>query len=81
MQIFLGLLKQMQREKITGQKDLEKVAYGVGKMVRNALIENGLTLPEDLPLSKDIKQIKSGLKKTHKAFNKNDKVKKLPPKK
>ena len=72
---------KIKREKITGQKDLEEVAYGVGKMVRNALIENGSTLPEDLPLSEDIKQIKSGLKKTHKAFNKNDNVKKLPSKK
>ena len=72
---------KIKREKITGQKDLEKVAYGVGKMVRNALIENGSTLPEDLPPSEDIRHIKSGLKKTHKAFNKNDKVKKLLPKK
>ena len=72
---------KIKREKIMGQKKLEEVAYGVGKMVRNALIENGSTLPEDLFPSEDIKQIKSGLKKTHKAFNKNDNVKKLPPKK
>ena len=37
---------KIKREKITGQKDLEKVAYGVGKMVRNALIENGSNKPE-----------------------------------
>lgn len=72
---------KIKREKITGQEDLEKAAFNVGRMVRNVLIENGSTLPENLPPSEDIKQIKSGLKKTNKAFNKNDKIKELPPKK
>lgn len=72
---------KIKREKIKGQKNLEKAAFNVGRMVRDVLIQNGSTLPEDLPPSEDIKQIKSGLKKTHKAFNKNDKVKELPPKK
>ncbi len=72
---------KIKREKIKGQKNLEKAAFNVGRMVRDVLIQNGSTLPEDLPPSEDIKQIKSGLKKTHKAFNKNDKIKELPPKK
>lgn len=71
---------KIKRENITGQKGLEDAAYNVGRMVRNVLKENGSTLPEQLPPSQDIKQIKSDLKKTNKAFNKKDKLKK-PPKK
>ena len=59
---------KIKREKITGQEGLEQAAFNVGKMVRNALIANGSTMPENLPPAEDIKQIKSGLKKTDKAF-------------
>lgn len=71
---------KIKREKIKGQENLEQAAFNVGRMVRNVLIENGSTLPEDLPTCEDIKQIKSGLKKTNKAFNKQDKIKKIPSK-
>lgn len=71
---------KIKREKITGQEGLEQAAFKVGKMVRNALIENGSTMPENLPPAEDIKQIKSGLKKTDKAFKKRDN-KKIDPKK
>lgn len=67
---------KIEREHITGQMHLEDAAYNVGKMVRNVLKANGSTLPECLPPVQDIKQIKSDLKKTDKAFKKQDTIKK-----
>ena len=58
-------------------RDIKLTRFACYLVVRNALIENGSILPEDLPPSEDIRHIKSGLKKTHKAFNKNDKNKPL----
>lgn len=72
---------KIKREKIKGQQGLENAAYNVGRMVRNVLKENGSTLPEDLPPMQDIKNIKSDLKKTDKAFKKQDAVKKIGTKK
>lgn len=65
---------KIEREHITGQINLEKAAYNVGRMVRNVLESNGSTLPESLPTVQDIKQIKSDLKKTDKAFKKQDTI-------
>lgn len=67
---------KIEREHITGQTNLENTAYNVGKMVRDVLKSNGSTLPENLPPVQDIKQIKSDLKKTNKAFKKQDTLKK-----
>ncbi len=71
---------KIKREHIKGQQDLENAAYDVGRMVRNVLQENGSTLPEYLPPMQDIKNIKSDLKKTDKAFKKQDTTKKISTK-
>lgn len=63
---------KIKREGITGQMGLEQAAQDVGKKVRNAIKDMGGTMPEDLPAYEDIKKIKSDLKKTNKAFAKND---------
>lgn len=64
---------KIKREGITGQMKLEQAAQDVGKGVRKAIADIGGTMPEDLPAYEDIKKIKSDLKKTNKAFAKNDK--------
>lgn len=70
---------KIKRENITGQKSLENAAYSVGRMVRNVLKENGSTLPEELPTAQDIKLIKGDLKRTNRAFDKRDRIKKPLP--
>ena len=63
---------KIKREGITGQMGLEQAAQDVGKKVRNAIKDMGGMMPEDLPAYEDIRKIKSDLKKTNKAFAKND---------
>ncbi|WP_193771468.1 hypothetical protein [Candidatus Magnetaquicoccus inordinatus] len=41
-------------------------------MVREAMQKIGGQKPEDLPLSDDIRQVKIGIKRTHKEFKKMD---------
>jgi DNA-damage-inducible protein D len=66
---------KIKREGLHGQNALETAAYHVGKAVRNAIAETGGTMPEDLPPEVHIKKIESDLKKTSKAFGKEDKKK------
>lgn len=68
---------KIKRDNIRGQNNLEKTAYNVGEMVRNVLIQNGSDLPENLPPAEDIKHIRSDLKRTNKAFNKQDRTKQI----
>lgn len=63
---------KIKREGIVGQMRLEQAAQDVGKGVRKAIADMGGTMPEDLPAYEDIKKIKSDLKKTNRAFAKND---------
>lgn len=57
---------KIKNDNVKGQSRLEDVAETVGRQVRKAMMEISGTRPEDLPLSDDIKQVKSQLKSTHK---------------
>lgn len=73
---------RIRKERVSGQKPLEQTAEHVGQKVRKTMIELSGSYPEDLPVSHDIKLVKSNLKKTHKRFGKLDEKKtpkKLPP--
>ena len=56
---------KIKKDNVRGQKALEDTAYGVGQEVRATIRKIGGTMPEDLPISEDIKKVKSGLKKAH----------------
>jgi DNA-damage-inducible protein D len=57
---------------VRGQRNLEHAARVVGQTVRETMIRLSGTRPEYLPSAQDIKEIQSGLKKTHKEFTKLD---------
>jgi DNA-damage-inducible protein D len=63
---------KIKREHIRGQTALENAALQVGRTVRNAIKENGGTMPEDLPAEVHVKKIQSDLNKTSKEFTKKD---------
>ncbi|HDR0641565.1 DNA replication protein DnaD [Pasteurella multocida] len=65
---------KIRNQNIRGQAALENAAETVGRAVRNVMIQNTGTAPEDLKLSQDkINKIQSNIKKTHKALTKHDK--------
>jgi DNA-damage-inducible protein D len=68
---------KIRREQVRGQLPLERAAEDVGRHVRKTIRDLGNVMPENLPLSSDIKVVKSDLKKTKRAFEKQDK-KRLP---
>jgi len=70
--------EKIQNENIRGQQRLEHTATTVGKAVRKTILELGGTPPEQLPPSKDIKEVKKGLKKAGKEYAKLDHKKKKP---
>jgi DNA-damage-inducible protein D len=63
---------RMQAEATRGQRPAEAVASKVGRQVRKMMIDNTGTAPERLPLSSDIKKVRTGLKQTAKEFTKLD---------
>jgi len=63
---------KIKNDNVTGQRRLELTAETVGRRVRATMIELSGTRPEHLPAAPDIKQVQSGLKKTHKEFGKLD---------
>jgi DNA-damage-inducible protein D len=68
------------KEKLNGQHSLEQAAFTVGKKVRETMIATSGTYPENLPIAKDIKEVRSGLKKANRELKKIDrKPKQLPP--
>lgn len=66
---------KLKRDGITGQAQAEYAAREVGKTVRKAITDIGGTMPEKLTAREDIKHVKSDLKRTDKAFAKEDKKK------
>jgi len=66
---------KIKRQEIRGQQNLEAAAFEIGRNIRDVIIKNGGTMPEDLPAEVHIKKIKSDLNKTSKAFGKEDKKK------
>lgn len=72
---------KIKKENVRGQRDLENTAESVGKEIRQTIRKIGGTMPEQLPVSEDIKKVKSGLKKTHRDLQKIDKKRLPKPKK
>jgi DNA-damage-inducible protein D len=66
---------KIEKEGIQGQQRLERTAYGVGKTVRDTMIELSGTPPEQLPRVDDIKTVKGNLKHARREFGKIDKPK------
>jgi DNA-damage-inducible protein D len=66
---------KIRNENIRGQRPLEDAAEKVGQKVRRTMHEISGTYPEYLTISQDIKQVKSGLKSTHREMRKLDKTK------
>jgi DNA-damage-inducible protein D len=68
--------EKIRNEDIRGQNTLERAHETVGREVRDTMRRIGSTLPENLPLSDDIKRVRSGLKRAGKEFAKLDGLKK-----
>jgi len=65
---------KIRKDKIHGQENLEITAEKVGGQVRKAMSEISGNLPEDLPITDDIRQVAKELKQTHKKLKKIDKT-------
>lgn len=65
--------ERIKNQNITGQAALESTHYNVGRSVRDIVIENTGSVPENLPQSKIIPELKKELKKGHKNMLKEDK--------
>lgn len=59
---------RIQKDRVTGQQELQHVAEQVGRRVRSAMIEETGKKPEELPIGDDIKIVKKSLKATRKGF-------------
>lgn len=64
--------EKIRNEDIHGQRPLERAHESVGKEVRETMRRIGGALPENLPLSDDIKKVRSGLKRAGREFAKLD---------
>jgi DNA-damage-inducible protein D len=67
--------EKIRAEQIRGQFALERAAEGVGKKVRQTMIEISGKRPEDLPPAEDIKEVHKKLKTSHREIKKLDKAK------
>ena len=57
-------------------KPAEEAAESVGRKVRGLMQEISGVAPENLPISEDIRQVRSRLKGSHKEFKKMDRASK-----
>lgn len=64
--------EKIAKENIRGQRSLERAHESVGQEVRKTMQRISGTTPERLPLTDDIRAVKSGLKKAGKEFAKID---------
>jgi DNA-damage-inducible protein D len=64
--------EKIRAEKIRGQKPLERTAEGVGRKVRQTMIEISGKRPEELPPAEDIKEVHKKLKTSHREIRKLD---------
>jgi DNA-damage-inducible protein D len=67
--------EKIRAEKIRGQKPLERTAEGVGRKVRQTMIEISGKRPEELPPAEDIKEVHKKLKTSHREIRKLDRPK------
>jgi DNA-damage-inducible protein D len=68
---------KIKKHNVRGQRNLEDTAHSVGQEVRHTIKKIGGTMPEALPVSEDIKKVKSGMKKAAREIQKIDKPKRL----
>lgn len=64
--------EKIRNEDVRGQSKLERAAEHVGRTVRDTMIRISGTKPESLPPAKDLKEVKSGLKRSQKEYTKLD---------
>ncbi len=57
--------ERIKNQNLKGQSSLEGAAETVGKDVRNLMLKNGGTAPENLPIATDIKEVKKNIKQAH----------------
>lgn len=69
--------EHLKRWSVRGQKAAERAATTVGNEVRKQMIRNSGVPPEDLPVQSDIKQVRSGIKRTAKELTKIDSPKQI----
>jgi len=72
---------KIKRDGIHGQTLLEKAAEEVGRTVRKTMHQISGQRPEQLPITEDIKKLKSGLRATGAGLQKVDRKKLKQPKK
>lgn len=65
---------KIRQDEIRGQKPAEEAAESVGRKVRGLMQEISGVAPENLPISEDIRQVRSRLKGSHKEFKKMDRA-------
>ena len=70
---------QIRSEAVFGQEQLEGTARRVGRQVREAIEDIGGTMPENLPLAGDIREVKKHLKQAGRELKKVPTRKNLPP--
>lgn len=66
---------KIRNDNVSGQRQLERTAEGVGREVRETMIRISGTLPETLPLENNIAEVRRGIKQTHKELHALDKPK------
>lgn len=73
--------ERIRSHNIKGQKALENAAHQVGSAVRNEMIRNSKTKPENLPLEEDLKVVRGRINNARKGMTKLDAAvrKELPP--
>lgn len=65
--------EKIRAEDIRGQRRLENAAEGVGKTVRKTMMEISGVPPEALPPAQDIREVRSGIKRSGREYAKIDK--------
>ena len=65
--------ERIKNKRITGQSNLEQTHFQVGKEVREIIQKNVGKNPENLPLEKQLSEVKKELKEGHKKMLKEDK--------
>lgn len=63
---------KIRNERVRGQHALEKAAFDVGAKVRQTMYELSGNVPEQLPVSEDIRKVRAALKLTSKSLAKID---------
>jgi DNA-damage-inducible protein D len=67
--------ERIKSRQIKGQMNLEQTHYEVGKEIRKIVKENTGVVPEELPMEKQLPEVKKNLKLGYKKMLKEDKIK------